>query len=308
MSYQERRGRTAESPQDIPARGWWDIAVRVRRRIVADNVDIIAGGLALFAVLAAFPALAAAVSIYGLFASPTSIAADLQQFAAALPDGALQILQRQLTEFARHPHGALRFGIGLGAALAVWSSRKGMVAIMKSTNVAYGEEEQRGFLKQLLVSLALAIGSIAVFVAVLLVAVGIPMSPVQRWLLLFCVSVLSLAVVYRVAPDRKAPKWRWVTAGSLIAATLWLIGSALFAWYVRNWGSYGRIYGGLGGVVVLVLWFYLSGYVIILGAEINAEMERQTTKDTTAGAPRPRGARGARSADTVGPTADELQD
>jgi membrane protein len=120
--------------------------------------------------------------------------------------------------------------------------------------------------------------------------------------------VLSLAVVYRVAPDRKAPKWRWVTAGSLIAATLWLIGSALFAWYVRNWGSYGRIYGGLGGVVVLVLWYYLSGYVIILGAEINAEMERQTTKDTTAGAPRPRGARGARSADTVGPTADELQD
>jgi len=308
MIDEQHRGRTAASPHEIPARGWWDIAVRVRRRIVADNVDIIAGGLALFAVLAAFPALAAAVSIYGLFASPTAIAAHLQQFAAALPDGALQILQGQLSEFAQHPRGALRFGVGLGVVVSLWSARKGMVALMKVTNVAYGEEEQRGLLKQLLISLALAIGSVSVFVVVLLVAVAMPLSPAPRWLLLLCVAVLSLAAVYRVAPDRKAPKWRWVTTGSLIAASLWLIGSALFALYVRNWGSYGRVYGALGGVVVLVLWFYLSGYIVILGAEINAEMERQTTKDTTAGAPQPRGARGAKSADTVGPSADELQD
>ena len=282
--------------------------MRVRRRITADNVDIIAGGLALFALLAAFPALAAAVSIYGLFASPTSIANHLQQFAAALPEGALQILQRQFSEFAQHRHGALRFGIGLGVGLSLWSARKGMVAIMKVTNVAYGEEENRSLLGQLLTSLALAVGSVAVFVAVLLVAVAIPLSLAARWMLLFSVAALALSAVYRIAPDRKAAQWRWVTPGSLIAATLWLLGSALFAWYVRSWGSYGRIYGALGGVVVLVLWFYLSGYIIILGAEINAEMERQTTKDTTAGAPKPRGARGARSADTVGPTAEELKE
>jgi membrane protein len=308
MTDEEQRGRTAESPQDIPAGGWWDIAVRVRRRLVADNVDIIAGGLALFALLAAFPALAAAASIYGLFASPANIASHLEQLAAALPDGAVQILQRQLSEFAQHPHGTLRFGIGLGAALSLWSARKGMVALMKVTNVAYSEEESRGLLEQLLISLALAVGSVAVFIAVLLVGVAIPYSPAWRSLLLFAVAVLALAVVYRVAPDRKAPKWRWVTAGSFIAATLWLICSVLFASYVRNWGSYGRIYGALGGVVVLVLWFYLSGYIVILGAEINAETERQTTKDTTAGAPQPRGARGARTADTVGPTAEELKD
>jgi len=164
-----------------------------------------------------------------------------------------------------------------------------------------------------LVSLALAVGSVTVFVAVLCIAVAVPLSQSSgagtagaRWLLLFCVAAFALAVVYRFAPDRKAPKWRWVTPGSFVAATLWLIGSALFSMYVRNWGSYGRIYGALGGLVVLVLWFYLSGYSIVLGAEINAEMERQTAKDTTAGASKPQGARGARSADTVGPAAEEL--
>jgi membrane protein len=311
----EQRGRTAESPEEIPARGWWDIAVRVRRRIVADNVDIIAGGLALFALLAAFPALAAAVSIYGLFASPASIAGHLQQFAGALPDAALQILQRQLTQFSQHRLGALRFGVGLGIVLSLWSARKGMVALMKVTNVAYGEKESRGLVKQVLLSLALAVGSVTVFVVVLLLGVAMPLSTsagitaiVVRWTVLFCIAVLALALVYRFAPDRKAPQWRWVTPGSFIAATLWMIGSVLFSLYVRNWGSHGQIYGALGGIVVLVLWFYLSGYIIVLGAEINAEMERQTTKDTTAGTPKPRGARGARSADTVGPTAEELQD
>jgi membrane protein len=316
----ERRGRTAESPEEIPARGWWDIAVRVRRRIASDNVDIIAGGLALFALLAAFPALAAAVSIYGLFASPAAIASHLQQFAAALPEDALRILERQLNEFSQHRHGALGVGIGLGVLLALWSARKGMVALMKVTNVAYGEEEKRGLLKQLAISLVFALGSVTAFLIVLVLGVAVPLSlsslasdapnslaVAVRWLLLFCVAVLGLALVYRFAPDRKAPKWRWVTPGSFIAATLWLIGSALFTLYVQNWGSYGRIYGALGGVVVLVLWFYLSGYIVILGAEINAEMERQTQQDTTAGKPKPPGARGAHSADTVGPSAEEMQ-
>jgi membrane protein len=314
----EQRGRTAESPQEIPARGWWDIALRVRRKIIADNVDIIAGGLALFALLSAFPALAAAVSIYGLFASPAAIASHLQQFAAALPEDALRIVERQLSDFAQHPHRALGFGAGIGVALALWSARKGMVALMKVTNVAYGEEEKRSIWKQLVLSLAFALGSVAVFLAVVLLGFVAPLSfsslpqgsvislvVALRWLLLFCIAVLALAVVYRFAPDREAAKWRWVTPGSFIAATLWLIGSALFALYVRNWGSYGRIYGALGGVVVLVLWFYLSGYIIILGAEINAEMERQTNRDTTSGEPKPPGARGARSADTVGPSAEE---
>jgi membrane protein len=187
--------------------------------------------------------------------------------------------------------------------------------------VAYDEEENRGFFKQLFVSLAFTIGAVIGFLAVLLLGVAVPLAvsflplgPAAevtllgvRWVLLFAVAVLGLAIVYRFAPDRRPAQWRWVTPGSLIAATLWLIGSVLFALYVRNWGSYGETYGALGGVVILLMWFYLSGYIIILGAEINAETERQTRKDTTTGQPKPLGARGAYSADTVGPSSEELR-
>jgi membrane protein len=318
----EPRGRSAEDPREIPKKGWWDIAVRVKKEMTQDNVDIIASGLALYALLAAFPALAAAVSIYGLFASPAEIASHLQQVAAVLPEDATRILQQQLTQLAQHSRGTLSFGVVIGIAVALWSARKGMVALMKVTNVAYDEEEHRGFFKQLFVSLAFTVGAIVGFLAVLLLGVAVPIAVsflplgsvteivllIMRWLLLFAVAVVGLAIVYRFAPDRHAAQWRWVTPGSLVAATLWLIGSALFALYARNWGSYGETYGALGGVVILLMWFYLSGYIVILGAEINAEMERQTEKDTTVGEPKPLGARGAYSADTVGPTSEELKE
>jgi membrane protein len=295
--------------------------MRVKKEMTTDNVDIIASGLALYALLAVFPALAAAVSIYGLFASPADIADHLQQVATMLPEDATRILQQQLHRLAQNPQDTLSFGIIAGIALALWSARKGMVALMKASNVAYDEEENRGFFKQLFVSLAFTIGAVIGFLAVLLLGVAVPLAvsflplgPAAevtllgvRWVLLFSVAVLGLAIVYRFAPDRHPAQWRWVTPGSLIAATLWLIGSVLFALYVRNWGSYGETYGALGGVVILLMWFYLSGYIIILGAEINAETERQTRKDTTTGQPKPLGARGAYSADTVGPAAEELR-
>lgn len=318
----EHRGRSAERPQDIPARGWWDIALRVKKEMTADNVDIIAGGLALYALLAVFPALAAAVSIYGLFASPGDIANQMQQVSAVLPQDAAGILQQQLTQLSQHPQDELSVGIIVGIALALWSARKGMVALITATNVAYDEEEKRGFLKQLLVSLTFTIGAVIGFLAVLLLGVAVPlvlsMLPLgpaaeivlllARWVLLFGVAVLGLAVVYRFAPDRHEARWRWVTPGSLIAATLWLIGSALFALYVRNSDSYGETYGAIGGVIVLLMWFYLSGFIVILGAEINSELERQTRRDTTTGTPKPQGARGAYSADTVGPSAKEMKE
>jgi membrane protein len=321
MAQLEHRGRSAERPQDIPARGWWDIAVRVKKEMTADNVDIIASGLALYALLAVFPALAAAVSIYGLFATPTDIAGHLQQVSAMLPAEATKILAQQLRELTRHSSDTLSIGIIVGIAVALWSARKGMVALMKVTNVAYDEDEHRGFFKQLFISLSFTVGAVIGFLAVLLLGVAVPLavsllplgSAVEivllavRWLLLFGVAVLGLAVVYRFAPDRQPARWRWVTPGSLIAASLWLIGSVLFAFYVRNWGSYGKTYGALGGVVILLMWFYLSAYVIILGAEINAEVERQTRKDTTTGKPQPMGSRGAYSADTLGPSSEELR-
>jgi membrane protein len=311
------RGRTAQRPSEIPKRGWWDITVRVKRELDTDNVSIIAGGLALYALLAVFPALAATVSIYGLFASPAEIAGHLQELTAALPDQALDILQQQLADLSSRQEETLGTGAVLGLLLALWSARKGMVALMAALNVAYGEQEERGFFEQIFVSSAFTIGAVLGFLAVLSLGVAVPFALqllplgdaaeivllLLRWTLLWTVAIAGLALVYRYAPDREHAQWRWITPGSLIAATLWLAGSLLFALYVRNWGSYGETYGALGGVVVLLMWFYLSGYVVILGAEINAEMERQTVEDTTEGTAAPLGERGAHAADTVGESA-----
>jgi membrane protein len=315
-NFDQRHGRNAQRPGEIPARGWWDIAIRVKNEMSSDNVSIIAAGLALYALLAVFPALAAAVSIYGLFASPSEIAQHLQQVAATLPEDGARILERQVQDLSQRQE-ALSIGVVVGILLALWSARKGMVALMTATNVAYDEEERRGFFKQLFVSLAFTIGAVMGFISVLALGVAvpvllafIPLGPaaeavllIVRWVILFGVAMLGLAIVYRFAPDRKEAKWKWVSPGSLIASVLWLGGSLLFALYVRNWGNYGDTYGALGGVIVLLMWFFLSGYVVILGAEVNAEVERQTRRDTTIGAPKPMGERQAYSADTIGPAA-----
>jgi membrane protein len=308
-----KRHRTAQRSPDTPQRGWWDIAVQVKRGLDTDNVSIIAAGLALYALLAVFPALAAAVSIYGLFASPAEIGQHLQELTAALPEQALGILQQQLADLSARQEETLSTGAVLGLLLALWSARKGMVALMAALNVAYGEEEKRGFFKQILVSSAFTIGAVLGFLAVLLLGVAVPFAlqllPLDgaaelvvlllRWALLWMVAIAGLAAVYRYAPDRGRARWRWLTPGSLLASTLWLAVSLLFALYVRNWGSYGETYGALGGVVVLLMWFYLSGYMVILGAEINARAEDRTVEETIEGTLLPRGEHGAYAADSV---------
>ena len=312
------RGRRADDPAEISKQGWWDVAMRVKKSLAQDNVSLIAAGLALYALLAVFPGLAAAVSIYGLFASPQEVSAHLQSVAGMLPEDGLRILDDQLSQLATRGQQTLSVGVIGGILIALWSARKGMTALMSATNIAYNEEEQRGFFKQVLVSSTFTFCAVIAFLIMLALTVAIPLVLdvlpigkaaeivvlVLRWALLWLMAVAGLAVVYRYAPDREQARWRWITPGSAIAATLWLVGGLLFAIYVRNWGSYGETYGALGGVIVLLMWFYLSGYIIILGAEINAELERQTVKDTTDGAPEPLGQRGAYSADTVGPTAE----
>lgn len=308
------RGRGAERPRDIPARGWKDVLMRVREEATRDNVSLIAAGLALYALLAMFPALAASVSLYGLFASPDQIASQVDTLAGVLPQQAAEILRNALQNLAQQQGQALGVGAIIGFLLALWSARKGMVALMTATNIAYDEDEERGFFRQLFVSLAFTIAAVIGFVLLVGLAVALPLAlkalglpeilqtivSLARWVVLWFLVVFALAVLYRFAPDRDEPKWRWVTWGSAIAATLWLLGSVLFAVYVRNFGSYGETYGALGGVVVLLLWFYLSAYVVVLGAEINAELEHQTRRDTTKGSPEPAGERGAYVADTLG--------
>ncbi|MFL6606542.1 MAG: YihY/virulence factor BrkB family protein [Steroidobacteraceae bacterium] len=313
------RGRSARRPGEIPKAGWRDILQRVWTAIGKDNVSLVSAGLAMYALLAVFPSLAAAVSIYGAFASPQDVIRDMNTFAGVMPPGTWEIISKQLQEVARHAGSTLTATAGIALLVSLWSGRSGMAALITATNIAYSEPEKRGFFRLILISLLFTTGSILALLLMLLLGVAVPLIvkvfgmsesaeaivDVFRWILLWLVAIVGLAVIYRYAPARNRPKWRWVTWGSVVASTLWLAGSLLFAVYVRTFAAYGKTYGALGGVIALLMWFYVSSFTIVLGAEINAEMERQTRHDTTEGHQKPMGQRGAYAADTLGPSADE---
>lgn len=312
-------GRTATHPGEIPARGWWDITVRVKNSISRDNATLIAAGLAMYGLLALFPALTAIVSLYGLLVTPSEVVHQISGFAGQMPPGVWDLLKTQLQDVASHQHSTLSASAAVALLVALWSASSGMSSLMTATNIAYGEREQRGFMLQMAIAVLMTIGAVIAFILMLALAFAVPVvlamlgtnmvlqiiGEIVRWLLLWWFAVVALAIIYRLAPAREPPRWHWVTWGSGIAATLWLVGTALFTLYVRLFASYQRTYGALSGVVVLLMWFYLSSFLVVLGAEINAESERQTVKDTTTGPPAPLGRRGAYAADTVGPTAEE---
>jgi membrane protein len=315
------RGRNATEPEQIPVRGWWDISMRVWQDLSRDNVTLVAGGLAMYSLLSVFPAMAAAVSFYGLLFTPDQVIQQMRGFAGVLPPGVWDIFNTNLQNIASHEARTLTVAALIAIAVALVSARSGMSSLMQAANIAYQEREKRGLVRQVLTSLAFTLGAILAFVLMLLLGVAVPLafalfttSPwaqgavaVARWILLWLFAVAGLAVIYRFAPARERARWRWVTWGSGVAATLWLAGSVLFALYVRTIGSYAKTYGALGGVIVLLMWFYLSSFFLVLGAEINAEMERQTRRDTTDGPEKPIGRRGAYAADTVGPSAPEMK-
>jgi membrane protein len=313
------RGRTAEKPSDIPAHGWWDITCRLIKRIGNDNVTLVAGGVAMYLLLSVFPGLAALVSLYGLFASPAGIAQHMQDFAGALPPGAWDIFNSQLQQLVHHGPTTLSTAAVVGTLVSLWSARSAMSALITATNIAYGEREKRRFIVQVVLSVAFTLAALVGFMLIILLGIAIPVvlkvlgtstvlqivAGVLRFVLLWCVAVLGLAVIYRYAPARERAQWRWVTWGSAIAASLWLVASALFGFYVQTFGNYGKAYGALEGVIALLMWFYISSLIVVLGAEANAEMERQTFRDTTVKEGAPLGKRGAYAADTVGPSAQE---
>ncbi|HEY2036199.1 MAG TPA: YihY/virulence factor BrkB family protein [Steroidobacteraceae bacterium] len=308
------RGRAARTPSEIPRAGWRDILLRVWQKLSEDNVSLVAAGVALNTLLAVFPAMAVLASVYGMFASPAQVGREIAPFYGMLPHEAAGIIQIQLQALARPHDQTLGIGAIVSFVVSLYYSSQGVSALMSATNIAYRERERRGFIKLILVAIGFAVGAVLGFVVMLLLTVAVPLALerlplpsfvdnaalVLRWILLWVFAALGLAIVYRYAPSRENARWRWVTWGSVIAATLWLVSSILFSLYVRNFGSYGKTYGALGGVIVLIMWFYLQGYAIVLGAEFNAETEHQTAVDTTRGPPAPMGERGAYMADTLG--------
>lgn len=273
----------------------------------------------MYTLLSIFPGLAALVSLYALFASPPQIVQQMQVFSGVLPPGAWDIFNSQLHGLVHHSSSTLSVTGVVALLLALWSARSAMSAVMTATNIAYGEREKRNWFIQVLLSIGFTIAAILGFLLTLVLGVAIPVAlkvlgtgqvvqiavGILRYALLWVVGALGLAVIYRYAPAREHARWRWVSWGSGIAATLWLTASALFAFYVQTFGAYGKTYGALGGVIALLMWFYISSIIVVLGAETNAEMERQTAEDTTIRQDAPLGQRGAYAADTVGPTANE---
>lgn len=312
-SAHEGRGRSAETPTDIPKRGWLDILKRVGKQLSKDRISIISAGVAFYALLAIFPALAAMIAIYGLAFDPQQVMQQVEALGAMLPQQAADLVTGQLGDIASTERTKLGFAAVLGIVLALWSASAGVRTLMEALNVAYHEEEKRGTARFYATALILTLGAIVSSLLAILLIVALPavlgllglgssaetLINVGKFVLLAVLMIIGLAVVYRFGPSREEPRWAWVTPGAILATVLWVVGSALFALYVSKFASYNETYGSLGAVVILLMWFLLTAYAILIGAELNGEMERQTEKDTTEGPGQPMGKRGAYAADTV---------
>jgi len=253
------------------------------------------------------------IAIWGLLFDPQQIEQQIAAVSALLPQEAAAIVTEQARTVA-----AGGGGLGLAAAggilFALYSASKGMKALIEGLNIVYDEEEKRGFIKLNLIALGLTVGVIVAMIAALGLIVVVPvvlgflglgsvvnaLVSLLRWPILFVGALLVLAALYRYAPSRAAPRWRWVSWGAGLATVVWVVGSIAFSVYVGNFGSYNETYGSIGAVIILLMWFWLSAFIVLAGAELNAEMEHQTERDSTTGPERPRGRRGAYVADEVG--------
>jgi membrane protein len=309
----EARGRGAEGPREIPKAGWRDILLRTKNEMSDDHVSLVAAGVAFYGLLAVFPAIAAIISIWALIADPQQLAQQIEQISGYLPEAG-SIIKDQATKIASNAGTGVSIAAVGGILFALYSASKGMKALIEGLNMIYDEEEKRGFVGLNLAALGLTFGMVVILIVSLAVIMAAPTllgslglgSTVEtlvtwlRWPILFVIIVVSLGLLYRLGPSRDEPRWQWVSWGAVIATVVWLIGSILFSIYVQNFGSYNETYGSLGAVVILLMWFWLSAFIVLMGAELNAEMEHQTARDTTRGPARPMGERGAQVADTVG--------
>ena len=308
------RGRRAVSPWQIPWRGWKDILIRTYEQLGEDRVLAVAAGVVFYGLLALFPAITALVSSYALFAKASTINEHISMLAGVLPEDAVGIVREQVDRVLAKGDVKLGLAFLISFLLAVWSANGGMKAIIDALNVVYEEDEKRGFFKLNAVSLAftfgglvavlLAIGSV-VALPIVLSTIGLgtitdALFRIGRWPVLVMTMLVGLALLYRFGPSRRAARWRWLSVGSVLATLTWLAGSALLSFYLANYANYDATYGSLGAAIGLMMWMWMSTIVVLLGAELNSEIEHQTAADSTEGGDKPLGQRGAKMADTIG--------
>jgi membrane protein len=306
-------GRRARTPLAIPWRGWRQVIVRTYREISSDRISLVAAGCAFYATLALFPSISMLVSLYGLVFDPTTVEPQLATLQGVLPPEAFTLIANWVHTLVSRGSATLGVSLLVSTLIALWSSSTGTKAMLSALNLAYEEEERRGFFRFQIVGLSMTLFAIVgailgiailVFMPVAIDFLGLSTYAAQfirlgsLALLLFFV-LLSLSLLYRYGPSRRAARWHWVTPGSLLATALWLVVSVLFSYYVGHIASYDSTYGPLGAVVGVMMWFWVTAYVVLLGAELNAELELQTTHDSTEGPAKRMGERGAFVADHI---------
>lgn len=315
---EQGRGREADSPAQIPAKGLKDVMWRLYAAISEDRVMLIAAGVTFYLLLSLFPTATVLVSLYGVFSDPSAIVDRINFLSSIMPADALNIFLDQLRALTSERNTTLSFGIIFGVLLALWSSNSGMKALFEAMNVAYGEEEKRSIVRLNLISLAFTFGALVIAVVTIIFMGVVPavlsylwldrwaelIIQIARWPLMMLFVGAGIMALYRFGPSREPAQLRWLTWGAGFAALFWLIASLAVSYYLANIADYNATYGTLGALIGFMVWTWVSVIIVIVGAEINAELEHQTTHDSTTGRPKPLGDRGAYMADTVGEASD----
>ena len=311
----EARGREAPSPLAMPQAGWRDILIRTIRRTNRDRIDILAASAAFWALLALFPAIAALIALSAFVLKPSAMRDQISELAAPLPDEAASLVNDRVAQVASQDTAA-GTGAIIAIVFAVWTASAATKTLMEGLNTAYDEKESRNFLSFNIVAALLTFGLFVGFIVAITTIVVVPATLALqpglgwagaivdwlRWPVMGAFALAGLSTLYRFGPSRTNARWRWISLGAVVATVIWIVASLAFSLYVRNFAAYNQFYGTLGGVAILMIWFWLTSYIVLLGAELNAEVEHQTRRDSTVGPVKPMGRRGAVKADTLGRT------
>ena len=303
----------ARTPLHLPPSAWWRVSKRTFAQMGDDALSVIAAGCAFFSMLAIFPAISAIAIIYGLAADPQDAARQLSHFHGVIPDQALALLTEEAQRIASAANHTLSWGLALSLLIAFWGSTRTVRSLLAALNVIYDEREQRGILRLNLRILAITLTGLAIFMLLQFVIAAVPtilrqywlgdgtslFLSIVRWPAIGLLLTVSLTLLYRLAPSRADAQWTWLLPGALFASVGWIGASALFSLYVSFFEHYSNVYGSFGAIVILLLWMYWSFLIILLGAELNAELEHEVARDTTTGEPSPLGERNAEMADKI---------